>query len=33
LFFTAGPNDEEHGLYGRIDALGRHDDGEDDDRN
>jgi uncharacterized protein (TIGR03118 family) len=32
LFFTAGPDDEEHGLYGRIDAVGRHDDGEDDDR-
>lgn len=21
LFFTAGPNDEAHGLYGRIDAM------------
>jgi len=21
LFFTSGPDDEEHGLYGRIDAL------------
>jgi hypothetical protein len=32
LFFTAGPDDEEHGLYGRIDAIGRHDNGEGDDR-
>jgi uncharacterized protein (TIGR03118 family) len=33
-FFTAGPDDEEHGLFGRIDAVGRHDNdsGEDDDR-
>jgi uncharacterized protein (TIGR03118 family) len=22
LFFAAGPDDENHGLYGRIDALG-----------
>ena len=21
LFFTAGPNDEEHGLFGTIDAI------------
>jgi hypothetical protein len=21
LFFAAGPNDESHGLYGRIEAL------------
>ena len=33
LFFTAGPDDEAHGLYGRIDAVSRHDVGEDDDRN
>ncbi len=32
LFFTAGPDDEQHGLYGRIDAVGRRDDGDDDDR-
>jgi uncharacterized protein (TIGR03118 family) len=30
LFFTAGPDDEKHGLYGRIDAVGRGDDGDDD---
>ena len=23
LFFAAGPNDESHGLYGRIEAIGR----------
>jgi uncharacterized protein (TIGR03118 family) len=32
LFFTAGPDDEKHGLYGRIDAVGRGDDRDDDDR-
>jgi uncharacterized protein (TIGR03118 family) len=26
LFFTSGPDDEEHGLYGRVDAVGRHED-------
>ena len=29
LFFTAGPDDEEHGLYGRIDAVAG---GDDDDK-
>jgi len=29
LFFTAGPGDEEHGLYGRIDAVPGRDDDED----
>ena len=24
LFFAAGPDDEEHGLYGRIDAVSDH---------
>ena len=35
LFFTAGPEDEEHGLFGRIDAVGQHDngDGEETDKN
>ena len=30
LFFTAGPDDEQHGLYGRIDAVGRGEGGDDD---
>jgi uncharacterized protein (TIGR03118 family) len=35
LFFAAGPGDEEHGLYGRLDAAagtgsGKHDDDDDD---
>jgi len=33
LFFTAGPDDESHGLYGRIDVVpgpGKGDDGDDD---
>jgi uncharacterized protein (TIGR03118 family) len=29
LFFASGPQDEEHGLYGRIDAVSKH--GHDDD--
>ena len=29
LFFTAGPGDEKHGLYGRIDAVAG---GDDDDK-
>jgi uncharacterized protein (TIGR03118 family) len=27
LFFTSGPDDEEHGLYGRIDPMEEHDHG------
>ena len=29
LFFTAGPDDEQHGLYGRIDAVGSSSDDDD----
>jgi uncharacterized protein (TIGR03118 family) len=32
LFFTAGPHDEDHGLYGRIDSVPGRDDDRDDDR-
>jgi uncharacterized protein (TIGR03118 family) len=31
LFFTAGPGDEEHGLYGRLDAIPGKDHGHDQD--
>jgi hypothetical protein len=30
LFFTAGPGDEEHGLYGRIDPVAGGDDQDED---
>lgn len=29
LFFTAGPNDEQHGLYGRIDVITAHNGNDD----
>ncbi len=32
LFFAAGPDDEQHGLYGRIDAVPRHDRDDHEDR-